>query len=1027
MLFLAKAAIQTVAESIGAPLGLHDTGKVAGDVTNWLVNHFSDPSKKLPKALNDSIDKSWQVLEMALEGETFWQRVTASGQLKGFAEQVRHFIDETKRQGICDPMLNKKALAELRDARKNGHLAVSSGDINQLQGDGFIKFEAPEKIAKFDEDMVNQLTNKLKVMGYENLCAIAGAKPTGQKPIILIAVRYYFRCRLEQDPALTNGLNSNRLVTIDVQQEKALAGIDQLMTQGEELKKLLTETNAVVMETLSVAVESRDNIKALEIKFDRAQAENSRYLAAILERIGIANRPMRIGDGASMSRGSKETTEALGILKQFETIKAGNNCNSQIVSTAAKVYSSIGNYDEAVKNFRDAATLETDSAKKAEQHYNAYMTLLEKKDFDQAIRELVQAVNLDRKRFEPIPVVKYIPKKILGAGGFGVVFLCEHREMKSKLAVKSLMLEKLGGDPDRVLDEARIVGQLDSPSIIKIYDCGFMEQKSKERPYIVMEFFNGTDLFDVIEKQGALPLDDALHIMHQAAKGLQAAHANGVLHRDVKPHNLLVRKENPNENGPQWAVKLIDFGLAMQQKVSDVSTVAQLKTGSTMSGNLVDNSIAGTMEYAAPEQMGRRPEKVGKYSDAFGWAKMCCYTLFKTTQPLRTHWKNIPEDIADLLERCLTEDPKQRPKDFSEIIDVLVNYRKESQDNTEKSNVASIKAEDPKKTKDSHVPSIPDKTIDASYAEYVDDVRLFTDQDKLNAPLPSHPDNLTSECQRLGNLRYINPTGWWSPTKELQKSASKRLATCLATLEMWAFHYPEYRSQFIQVWNTTAAVFDNANINQSYFASKHVIAKYTIANSSPMDQSPVPSATSSIPIIKSVTAGKTQKESIAGNSRNSLNDSGSDYQNPNDITLENFKSLLDCAIRSISFTSYKLFGNPDYSKVAKEPNGSFAFPCDSGSDKSKELFIVDEIISQFNMNPRFNSIPDIKKTISKISRMCGNQSTNNLNAFGLRILFVFSIYPFCLPGFVFWGMLSCMINRFKLRTKLLEILDDHAD
>ena len=137
MLFLAKAAIQTVAESIGAPLGLQDTGKVAGEVTNWLVNHFSDPSKKLPKALNDSIDKSWQVLEMALEGETFWQRVTASGQFKGFAEQVRHFIDETKRHGICDPMLNKKALAELRDARKKGHLAVSSGDINQLQGDGF--------------------------------------------------------------------------------------------------------------------------------------------------------------------------------------------------------------------------------------------------------------------------------------------------------------------------------------------------------------------------------------------------------------------------------------------------------------------------------------------------------------------------------------------------------------------------------------------------------------------------------------------------------------------------------------------------------------------------------------------------------------------------------------------------------------------------------------------------------------------------------------------------------------------------
>ncbi|MEI8296222.1 MAG: protein kinase, partial [Alphaproteobacteria bacterium] len=543
------------------------------------------------------------------------------------------------------------------------------------------KFEAPEKIAKFDEDMVNQLTNKLKVMGYENLCAIAGAKPTGQKPIILIAVRYYFRCRLEQDPALTNGLNSNRLVTIDVQQEKALADIDQLMTQGEELKKLLTETAAVAMKILSVTSDSSADIKAMRSEI----ADLKEKLYRFFEKSDTANRPMRIGDGASMSRDSRKTTEAISILKQFEAIKAGNNFNSQIVSTVAKVYSSIGNYDEAVKNFRDAAGLETDSAKKAEEHYNAYMTLLEKKEFDQAILELMQAVKFDRKRFEPIPLSKYDIKRILGAGGFGVVFLCEHREMKSKLAVKSLMLEKLGGDPDRVLDEARIVRQLDSPSIIKIYDCGFMDQKSKERPYIVMEFFDGTDLFDVIEKQGALPFDDALHIMQQAAKGLQAAHLKGVLHRDVKPHNLLVRKENPNENGPQWAVKLIDFGLAMQQKVSDVSTVAQLKTGSTMSGNLVDNSITGTIDYAAPEQIGRRSEKVGKYSDAFGWAKMCCYTLFKTTQPLRTHWKNIPEDIADLLERCLNEDPKLRPNNFSVIIDALAKYLKQDSGRNPKS------------------------------------------------------------------------------------------------------------------------------------------------------------------------------------------------------------------------------------------------------------------------------------------------------------------------------------------------------
>ncbi len=550
-----------------------------------------------------------------------------------------------------------------------------------------------------------------------------------------------------------------------------------------------------------------------------------------------------------------------------------------------------------------------------------------------------------------------------------------------------------------------------------------MDQKSKERPYIVMEFFNGTDLFDVIEKQGALPLEDALHIMHQAAKGLQAAHANGVLHRDVKPHNLLVRKENTTENGPQWAVKLIDFGLAMQQKVSDVSTVAQLKTGSTMSGNLVDNSIAGTMEYAAPEQMGRRPEKVGKYSDAFGWAKMCCYTLFKTTQPLRTHWKNIPEDIADLLERCLTEDPKERPKDFSEIINVLVEYRKESKQNL---NTFPNKKNELKVNLNPHVPPIPEKTTDSQYENYISttssDIQT-TDPYKLNAPIPLNPDNLISECQRLDNLGFVTKEAWFSvqigkfPNK---KQALNRFITCLTNLEKWAFFYPEYRSHFINLWNASAELQNKQVIDQSFFISSVISSKYIIATSNQVilpQSSNKNNTLSSLDIPKNY---KSQNPIIVTNPESA-------YQNTNDTALENFKSLLDCAIRSISFTSYKLFGNPDYSKVAKESNGSFAFPCNSGSDKSKEVLIVDEIISQFNMNPRFNSIPDIKKTIAKISRMCGNQSTNNLNAFGLRILFVFSIYPFCLPGFVFWGMLSCMINRFKLRTKLLEILDEHAD
>jgi hypothetical protein len=133
----------------------------------------------------------------------------------------------------------------------------------------------------------------------------------------------------------------------------------------------------------------------------------------------------------------------------------------------------------------------------------------------------------------------------------------------------------------------------------------------------------------------------------------------------VKPANLLVRKEATG-----WKVKIIDFGLAMPQKVVETSqkgsTVRQKET-------MIGSSIAGTLDYGAPEQMGRRKEPVGPYSDVYGWAKTCCYALFQTTQPLLKHWKSVPEPLAGLLEKCLEEDPKQRPAGFAEVLKGLGN------------------------------------------------------------------------------------------------------------------------------------------------------------------------------------------------------------------------------------------------------------------------------------------------------------------------------------------------------------------
>jgi DNA polymerase len=111
-------------------------------------------------------------------------------------------------------------------------------------------------------------------------------------------------------------------------------------------------------------------------------------------------------------------------------------------------------------------------------------------------------------------------------------------------------------------------------------------------------------------------------------------------------------------------VKLIDFGLALRRTGRET----MLATSTTLTGR----SIAGTLEYAAPEQMGKLPGvSVGPTSDVFGFARTCCYALFQTPQPLLRYWRSVPAELAELLETCLEEKPEQRPRDFQMVLNRL--------------------------------------------------------------------------------------------------------------------------------------------------------------------------------------------------------------------------------------------------------------------------------------------------------------------------------------------------------------------
>ena len=230
-----------------------------------------------------------------------------------------------------------------------------------------------------------------------------------------------------------------------------------------------------------------------------------------------------------------------------------------LLDNLGKLQMVVGDFDSAQQDFEEAARLSADASARAESFYHAYRAALERRSYEEALESLQEALKLDAKRFAPFPLDRYVPEKILGAGGFGVAFLCRHQFMDAPVVVKALFNEDLERPIDKVFAEAQALSELNHPSVIRIRDCGFVDVAQRERPYVAMDYFAGSTLEDHVKEHGPLVLDDLRSVARQIAEGLQASHENDILHRDVKPANVLVHRE-----GDQWEVRIIDFGTGVE-------------------------------------------------------------------------------------------------------------------------------------------------------------------------------------------------------------------------------------------------------------------------------------------------------------------------------------------------------------------------------------------------------------------------------------------------------------------------------
>src|SRR5262249_44222577 len=161
-------------------------------------------------------------------------------------------------------------------------------------------------------------------------------------------------------------------------------------------------------------------------------------------------------------------------------------------------------------------------------------------------------------------------------------------------------------------------------------------------------------------EQDLLSPVDLLAVAVPVAEALQAAHAGGILHRDVKPANILVRHD-----GSGWRVKLIDFGLALRPSTLE----GQVSTQRARAQTTLGKTIAGTRHYAAPEQMGDlEGVAVGSYSDVYGFGKSCYFALLGTPVPDDEEKESLPESWRKLLSKCTSRKVDKRLQNFAEVL-----------------------------------------------------------------------------------------------------------------------------------------------------------------------------------------------------------------------------------------------------------------------------------------------------------------------------------------------------------------------
>lgn len=283
---------------------------------------------------------------------------------------------------------------------------------------------------------------------------------------------------------------------------------------------------------------------------------------------------------------------------------------------------------------------------------------------------IFQARQMLRGRYRGFFLGKYKVLEPIGSGGMADVYLCEHTSMKHKVAVKILPIEKLK-DPSllgRFKREAQAIAALNHPNVVRAFDL----DNEGNLHYLVTEYVDGCNLQDYIKKNGPIAPERAANFIAQAAAGLQHIQEADLVHRDIKPGNLLLDRSG--------VVKLLDLGLA---RFSD------LDRQDNLTRDFDDGRVLGTADYIAPEQ-GIRGSDVDIRADIYSLGATFYFMIkgeapfegASVTQKLLFHQikeppplpDTVPPEIVELIKHMMAKKPDLRVQTPEEVVERLMPY-----------------------------------------------------------------------------------------------------------------------------------------------------------------------------------------------------------------------------------------------------------------------------------------------------------------------------------------------------------------